>query len=120
MKGTIMEKRNEARKAGAHRTRMRRKRRQNKSSVLCIALISLMLLGVMAVQILSLYGRNQFYEVKEEEPQAQLESEQQRQQELKEYEEYVKTKDYIEQTAKSKLGLVYPDEIIFKEKEKDD
>ena len=74
-----MEKRSEARRAGAQRTRMRRKRRQNKSAVLYIALISLMLLGVMSVQILSLYGRKQSYQMKEQELQTQLESEQQRQ-----------------------------------------
>ncbi len=98
---------------------MRRKRKQNKSAVLCIALISLMLLGVMSVQILSLYNRNQTYQKREQDLQAQLESEQQRQEELKEYEEYVTTEEYIEQAAKSKLGLVNPNEIIFKEKEED-
>ena len=111
-----MEKRSEARRAGAQRTRMRRKRRQNKSAVLCIALISLMLLGVMSVQILSLYGRK----AKEQELQTQLESEQQRHLELEEYEDYVTTEEYIEQTAKTKLGLVNPNEIIFKEKEDKD
>lgn len=99
---------------------MRRKKKQNKSAVLCIALISLMLLGVMSVQIFSLYDRNLTYQVKEEELENQLESEEQRQAELKEYEEYIKTDEYIEQEAKSKLGLVYPDEIIFKEKEPSD
>lgn len=114
-----MKKHNEARKAGAQRTRMRRKRKHNKSAVLCIALISLMLLGVMSVQILSLYDKNQSYQAKEQDLQTQVESEQQRKAELEEYEDYVKTKEYIEQTAKTKLGLVYPDEIIFKEKEQD-
>ena len=38
-----------------------------------------------------------------------------RAEELKEYEEYVNTKEYIEQVAKTKLGLVYENEIVFKE-----
>lgn len=112
-----MEKHNEARRAGAQRTRLRRKRKQNKSAVLCIALIAFMLLGVMSVQILSLHNRKLSYQAREEELQTQLESEEQRQIELGEYEEYVTTEEYIEQTAKTKLGLVYPNEIIFKEKE---
>lgn len=112
-----MEKHKEARRAGAQRNRMRRKGKQNKSAVLCIALIALMLLGVMSVQILSLHDRKQSYQAREEELQTQLESEEQRQIELQEYEEYVTTEEYIEQTAKTKLGLVYPNEIIFKEKE---
>ena len=36
-----------------------------------------------------------------------------RAEELKEYEEYVKTDEYIEEVAREKLGLVYKDEIIF-------
>ncbi len=33
--------------------------------------------------------------------------------ELKDYRSYVKTKEYMEEIAREKLGLVYPDEIIF-------
>ena len=33
--------------------------------------------------------------------------------ELEEYEEYVKTDEYVEEVAREKLGLVYKDEIIF-------
>ena len=33
--------------------------------------------------------------------------------ELKEKEDYVKTDEYIEEMAR-KMGLVYPDEVIFK------
>lgn len=84
--------------------------------MICITLIVLILVGVMSVQIVSLYQKNQSYQAKETELQAQLESEQQRQVELKEYEQYVTTKEYIEQVAKTKLGLVYSNEIIFKEK----
>lgn len=96
---------------------MRRRRKQNKSSMICITLIVLTLIGVMSVQIVSVYEKNQSYLVQETELQAQLESEEQRKKELKEYEKYVNTKEYIEQVAKTKLGLVYSNEIIFKERE---
>ncbi len=46
-----------------------------------------------------------------------METEQSRQKELEEYKKYVNTKEYIEQVAKTKLGLVYPNEVIYKEKE---
>lgn len=36
---------------------------------------------------------------------------------IKEYKEYVKSDEYIEDIARKKLGLVYPDEIIFEAKE---
>ena len=76
-----------------------------------------MLVGVMSVQIVSAYSRNQSYQAQEEELEAQLESEKARKKELEEYKKYVNTKEYIEQVAKAKLGLVYPNEVIYKEKE---
>lgn len=112
-----MGKRERARKSSAERTRMRRRSKQNKSSVICISFIVLMLVGVMSIQIVSVYGRNQSYRAQEEELQSQLDSEQARQKELEEYKKYVNTKEYIEQIAKTKLGLVYPNEVIYKEKE---
>ena len=48
--------------------------------------------------------------------QTELESQQQRRDDLEEQRVYVQTKKYIEEMAK-KLGLVYPNEIIFKPNE---
>lgn len=115
-----MEKRERARRSGAERTRLRRRRKQNKSSIICISLIVFTLIGVMSVQIVSVYQRNESYKTQETELQAQLETEQVRQGELKEYEKYVGTREYIEQVAKTRLGLVYSNEIIFKEKTAED
>jgi cell division protein DivIC len=115
--GVRMSKRERARKSSAERTRLRRRKKQNKSSMVCITLIVLMLVGVMSVQIVSVYGRNQTYQAQEAELEAQLESEKARKEEIKEYEKYINTKEYIEQVAKTKLGLVYPNEVIFKENE---
>lgn len=112
-----MEKREAARRSGAQRTRMRRRRQQNKASMICITLIVLILTGITSVQIITLYHKNQDYQAREAGLQAQVESEKQRQESLEEYEQYVTTTEYIEQIAKSKLGLVYPNEIIFKEEE---
>lgn len=39
------------------------------------------------------------------------------QQDIDEYRAYVKTKKYIEQIAREKLGLVFKDEIVFEEEE---
>ena len=38
--------------------------------------------------------------------------------EIKDYESYVKTKEYTEEVARDKLGLVYPNEIIFEPNDK--
>ena len=75
-----------------------------------------MLLIVMSIQIVNLNQKNQGYVAQEESLNEQLEGETQRQSELEEYEKYTQTQEYIEDTAKSKLGLVYNNEIVFKEK----
>lgn len=82
-------------------------------SITCIVLI---LLAVMSIQILRLYEKDQAYIAREEELTEQMEEELLRQDELSDYEEYIGSRDYVEDTAKSKLGLVYDNEIIFKEK----
>ena len=43
----------------------------------------------------------------------QLEQEELRAEEIDELEEYVGTDEYVEDVAKEKLGLVYPNEILF-------
>lgn len=48
-----------------------------------------------------------------EELEKKKKKEEQRAEEIDDYEAYVQTKKFIEEEARSKLGLVYPDEIIF-------
>jgi cell division protein DivIC len=43
----------------------------------------------------------------------QIDSEQQRKDEIEDYKEYVETDEFVEDTAREKLGLVYEDEIVF-------
>ncbi|MEY8391976.1 septum formation initiator family protein [Lachnospiraceae bacterium 45-W7] len=95
---------------------MRRRGRQNKNGMLCITLIVLILAGVMSIQIINLHHKNESYRNRQKEMQAQLESEEQRKKELEEYEKYINSEEYIEQAAKTRLGLVHENEIIFKEK----
>ena len=45
---------------------------------------------------------------------AKIKEEEKRSEEVKEYEKYVQTDEYIKETAEDKLGLVNPNEIIFK------
>ena len=57
---------------------------------------------------------DQEYQIKEELLQAQLDQEKERAEDLEEYKVYVKTKQYAEEVAKERLGLVNPDEILLK------
>ncbi len=71
---------------------------------------------VMSVQIVGLYNKKETYMAKESSLKTQLEDEKNRSQEIKDYEEYTKTQKFIEDMAKSRLGLVYDNEVIFKKK----
>lgn len=54
------------------------------------------------------------YQVREQNLEQLVASEKKRTQELQERKIYVKTKQYAEEVAKEKLGLVNPDEILLK------
>ena len=82
---------------------------------MCISMILLVFVVVMSIQIVKLYEKNQEYVRKQAELELQLEEETARQDELEAYENYTKSSEYVEDIAKSKLGLAYDNEIIFKE-----
>ena len=69
----------------------------------------------MSVQIYKLKQKDVEYARKEAAVQQEYELETARTQEIDELARYMKTTDYIEDMAKSKLGLAYENEIIFKE-----
>lgn len=91
-------------------------RNTNKSGKLCVMIIVLAIAGVMSVQIVNLYEKNQAYIAREAELNEQKEAELNRKAELEAYDAYTDTQEYVEDTAKSKLGMVYEDEIVFKER----
>ncbi len=53
------------------------------------------------------------YDEKIQSLQSQIQAEETRTEEIAEYEKYTKTKKFVEDYAKDKLGLVYPGEIVF-------
>lgn len=93
-----------------------RKKKSNKLGVFAIIMVSLIMIAVIFIQNNKL--EKKLEKLKEEESYYAelLEKENERTAELEDKAKYVKTKAYIEETAK-KLGLVYPDEIIFKPKD---
>ena len=59
--------------------------------------------------------KDQEYIAKQADLEQQLSAEQDRQKELEAYETYTKSQQYVEDVAKSKLGLLYDNEVVFKE-----
>lgn len=84
---------------------------------MCIIGIVLVFAVVMSIQILHIYEKDQEYITQQTELEQELSDEQERQSELEEYEAYTKSDEYVEDVAKSRLGLLYDNEIVFKEQD---
>ena len=93
--------------------RVRRRALQHKLSILLISGVVVILGITLSVASISLHAKNQEYKAQEAELEKQLEEEEVRSEEIDELEEYVGTDEYVEDVAKDKLGLVYPNEILF-------
>ena len=72
------------------------------------------LLIVMAVFCVTAIGSLQLYQNSDAALEKQIADETERSKEIENLETYTKTKKYVEDVAKEKLGLVYEDEILFK------
>lgn len=92
-----------------------KKKRQNRGGMLLVSLVLIMMLVVVAVKSAELTEKKEYYAKREAELAAQIEAEEERAVEIEEYEKYTKTKKYIEEVARDKLGLVYEGEILFKD-----
>lgn len=86
---------------------------QHRLSVFSITAVIVVLAVTLSVASISLHRKNSEYKAQEAELEAQLEQEALRAEEIEELEEYVGTNEYVEDVAKEKLGLVYPNEILF-------
>ncbi len=99
-------------------TRRNRKKRQertgNRMALVGITFVVLSLAVAINIRGSSLETKNHEYQVRQEILSRQVEAEKERAKELEEKRVFVQTKQYIEQVAKEKLGLVNPDEILLK------
>ena len=81
----------------------RKSNRNNRAGKICISMILVVFAAAMSVQIVKAYQKDQEYARKQEQLEVQLQ------------ESYTQSQEYVEDIAKSKLGLAYDNEIIFKE-----
>lgn len=94
--------------------RVRRRLLEHRLSIMMISCVIVVLAVMLSVASISLHKKKQNYKAQEAELLQQLEQEELRSEEIDELDEYVGTDEYIEDVAKDKLGLVYPNEILFK------
>ncbi len=93
----------------------RKRKKRARTGKVCISFMVVILAGILSIQIVRLYNREEEYKEQEELLAEQLADEEQRAEELERQQEYVGTDEYVEDVARAKLGMVYPDEILFKE-----
>ena len=80
-----------------------------------VMLVVVLLLVIVGVRGMQINARLESLKTQAAQVESQISKEQKRTEEIKEYEKYTQTKMFYEEIAKKILGLVYEDEIIFKE-----
>ena len=95
----------------------RRRKNGNRAGRMCSTCIVFVFAIVMSTQIIKVYQKDQEYIAKQADLEQQLSAEQDRQKELEAYETYTKSQQYVEDVAKSNLGLLYDNEVVFKEQQ---
>lgn len=81
-----------------------------------VSLVVVLILVLVEVRSLELQDKIDAKRAEAERLEAQMEAENRRTEEIERFGKEVQTKGYIERVAREKLGLVYEDEILFKQK----
>ena len=92
-----------------------RRSSKKRGGTLSVAVIVVAFLIVMIFQIVQLKNKETAYAQQTAELNKQLKEETERTDEINALADYMQSDQYIEDMAKSKLGLAYDNEIIFKE-----
>lgn len=92
-----------------------KKKKQTGTGKIYFLCIGLFFVLVLSVQMVRLYEKNETLAQEEQVKEQELMQQQDRQKELEEKEQYIQSDEYKEQVAKDKLGLIYDNEIIFRE-----
>ena len=88
---------------------------QNKLSMGLAAVVVGILIVVIMVACFGLHQRLVKNRERINELETEIAKEEQRAEDIEEYRKYTETREYIEEVAREKLGLVYEGEVIFKE-----
>lgn len=89
--------------------------KHNRTAKFLIGFVVFMLVAVVAFKSVELRKIKAEYAAEEAYLNEQIAIEEDRKAEIAQYETYTKTKAYVEDVARDKLGLVYKGEILFKD-----
>ena len=90
----------------------KKSRRRNRGSMLGITLVVLAMLCVLGYQTIQVQQKSDQYAARLTSIEKQLEEQELRAADLEAQRIYTQTKQFVEQEAKSKLGLINPNEIV--------
>lgn len=96
----------------------RRRLKKNKKGISIIIFVVFVFCVCAGVRIGVLKDQKEELAQKRTALEQELKNEEQRTKDLEAMEKYMKTKKYMEEVAKEKLGLVYPDEILIEPENK--
>lgn len=94
----------------------RKRRRKKNTGRAYVFIVMLAIVGVLGMQLYSLNNKLAAYKATEKELEEQLEQAEVTAQKLKDMEQYVHSDQSVEENARGKLGMIYDNEIIFREK----
>ncbi|MBE5899190.1 MAG: septum formation initiator family protein [Lachnospiraceae bacterium] len=94
----------------------RPRKRRAVNGRISFVIVVLFLIVAMSVAMILLIRKDLNLKEVEAKKRAELQEQQEIAQELSDKERYTQTSEYVENTAKNKLGLVREDETIFREK----
>ncbi len=91
--------------------------KENRTGMILIILVVCILIIALAVQCASIADKNDAYAHQIENLAQKITEEQGRSEYIESFRNYTHTDAYTEKVAREKLGLVYPDEVIFRPSE---
>ncbi len=94
-------------------SKSRRNKAKGKVYFFCIGAVMVL---ALSVQMVRLYQKNQEYVQREEALSNQVQELEKEQADLEQKEKDVQSNEYKEKVARSKMGLLYQNEIVFREK----
>ena len=94
--------------------RIKRQKRSNAIAMFAAIAVVFLLSIVIWNGKQSLVKKDSLYASQGQELARKIEEQEERSLSLEEYKKYIQTKKYVEQIAKEKFGLIYPDELVFK------
>jgi len=96
---------------------IRTSKQQSKTASFMICVVVVIVLAVCAVKVSNLCDKSKELAETEYALEVKIQNAYLEKQDLIAQEQYMQTKQYIEDVAKDKLGLVYPDEIVIRPSE---